>query len=340
VGSNTAIAWAHDTFNPWWGCVEAGTECDNCYARTFSHRLRLELWGKDAPRRFFGDEHWAAPERWNRQAQRAGVRRRVFCASMADVMEDRRELDAPRERLWDLIERTPWLDWLLLTKRPIGFRDLVPGHWRWTGHGCGWPPNAWAGTTCGSPAGLARVKALMVWAHPASIRFVSVEPQVASLELFPETCPACGHAEVNHAPEGRTVGCQGDGTELCSCRKLRAEPHHDGSGLYPIAWHGINWVIQGGESGPHARAFDVAWARRMRDQCKAAGAAYFLKQLGRLAYDSDTAKPTGRFRTHPQAGHRQYEVTARKLRLADGAGADPSEWPEDLRVQQFPVPRA
>lgn len=98
---------------------------------------------------------------------------------------------------------------------------------------------------------------------------------------------------------------------------------------------GISWVVQGGESGPQAGGFDIAWARDTRDVCSEASVAYLLKQLGRRPYDG---QPTGRFRTHE--GRRQIEIRAVPLPLRDGHGGDWSEWPADLRVRQFPEVRA
>ncbi len=105
----------HHTFNPWWGCRKVSPACLHCYAETWATRLALDLWGGDASRRYFKEEYWHQPLKWNREAERARCRRRVFCASMADVFEGRSELDKWRSRLWLLIEQTPWLDWLLLT---------------------------------------------------------------------------------------------------------------------------------------------------------------------------------------------------------------------------------
>src|SRR5262245_38921814 len=121
MGKDTTITWAHDTFNPWVGCVEVSPACDHCYASAWSDRFRHGLWGKDAPRRVTRPAYWREPMAWNRDADQAGERRRVFCASLADVLEQRgdavgAELDAARARLWDLIRATPSLDWLLLSK--------------------------------------------------------------------------------------------------------------------------------------------------------------------------------------------------------------------------------
>lgn len=76
---------------------------------------------------------------------------------------------------------------------------------------------------------------------------------------------------------------------------------------------GIDWLIVGGESGKHARPFDLAWARHLRDQCRAKGVAFFCKQLGRRPVDDGVS-----------------------LKLRDKHGADWNEWPGDLRVRQMP----
>ncbi|HYK00353.1 MAG TPA: phage Gp37/Gp68 family protein [Thermoanaerobaculia bacterium] len=175
MGKNSAIEWTDHTFNPWWGCERVSPACDNCYAETWAHRLGKDLWGKDAPRRFFSDDHWREPFRWNRQAEREGNRRRVFCASMADVFERRKDLDAERERLWPVIENTPMLDWLLLTKRPANARTIAP----W---GNDWPSNVWLGTTAENQQWYeARAKHLD--AAPARIVFMSFEPLLGPISL-------------------------------------------------------------------------------------------------------------------------------------------------------------
>lgn len=87
MAEHSAIEWTTHTFNPWWGCVKVSPACDHCYAESLAKRTGNQVWGKDAPRRFFGEKHWAEPLKWNRDAEKAGERARVFCASMADVME-------------------------------------------------------------------------------------------------------------------------------------------------------------------------------------------------------------------------------------------------------------
>jgi protein gp37 len=137
----------------------------------------LDVWGGRADRRFFSDAHWREPLRWNAEAAATGERHRVFCASMADVFEARSELDPWRERLWALIDATPALDWLLLTKRPEQIARRVP----WNGQ---WPNNVWLGTTAENQLWASRrIPALLD--HPAVVRFVSCEPLVGPLDLSP-----------------------------------------------------------------------------------------------------------------------------------------------------------
>lgn len=178
MGVNSKIEWTHHTFNPWWGCVRVSPACKHCYAETWARRVGMDdLWGKDAPRRFFTDAHWREPFKWDREAKAAGERRRVFCASMADVFEDREDLNAARERLWLLIESTPNLDWLLLTKRIRHVRKLSP----WRGK---WPANIWLGTSTENQLWLnKRVDHLLE--HDVAIRFVSAEPLLGHLDLSP-----------------------------------------------------------------------------------------------------------------------------------------------------------
>ena len=176
MGKNTLIAWATDTFNPWWGCVEVSPACKFCYARTFSKRVGFDLWGQSKPRRFFSEKHWLEPLKWNVEAAESGVKRRVFCASMADVFEDHRDLDIWREKLWRLIERTDHLIWLLLTKRPECALRMLP--WK----KC--PKNVWFGVTMEDQEWLD--KRLPAFKEvQADTKFVSIEPMLGEMDLSP-----------------------------------------------------------------------------------------------------------------------------------------------------------
>ena len=177
MAQDSRIEWTHHTFNPWWGCTKVSPACDNCYAEAWAKRTGHSVWGAKTPRRFLSDFYWLQPLRWNREAARRGQRERVFCASMADVFEWRADLSPWRNRLWELIEATPNLDWLLLTKRPHLVKRLNP----W---GDSWPENVWLGATVESQR-LAEKRIHHIVDSPARIRFLSCEPLREQLDLRP-----------------------------------------------------------------------------------------------------------------------------------------------------------
>ena len=177
MAKDSGIEWTHHTFNPWWGCVKLSPACAHCYAETWAKRVGMDLWGGDAPRRFFSEAHWKEPRRWDAEAQRLGRRARVFCASMADVFEPRADLDVWRDKLWTLIEATPHLDWLLLTKRPGQIKHVYP--WKSTPQ-----PNVWLGTTAENQRwATRRIERLL--SVDAAVRFLSCEPLLSAIDLTP-----------------------------------------------------------------------------------------------------------------------------------------------------------
>jgi len=232
MAQDSKIEWTHHTFNPWWGCAKVSPACKYCYAETWAKRVGDKIWGNKAPRRFFTDKHWMEPLKWNKEAIKSKHRRRVFCASMADVFERRAELNLWRDRLWEIIEQTPMLDWLLLTKRPQNITSMTP----WNNKS--WPDNIWLGTTVENQH-WAEKRLPDLLKHNAKVRFVSCEPLLGHLDL---------------------------------------SPWMTGPGF-----NRIDWVIAGGESGPHSRPMNPEWARSLRDQCLKEKAAFHFKQWGHWA---------------------------------------------------------
>lgn len=156
--------------------MKVSAACDHCYAETWAKRLGEQVWGPGADRRFFGDAHWREPLKWNKDAAEQNVRRRVFCASMADVFENRADLVEPRLRLLRLIEETPHLDWLLLTKRIHLVRKQLP-------KGYALPGNVWLGATVeNQEVADKRIKYLLEFETP-SVRFLSCEPLLGPIDL-------------------------------------------------------------------------------------------------------------------------------------------------------------
>lgn len=183
MGKETGITWTDHTFNPWIGCVKVSAGCQYCYAQhdTFPRMMRsrgIELWGVNGARHVTSDSYWKQPLAWNKAAERDGVRRKVFCASLADVFEARDDLGEPRIRLWRLIEQTPALDWLLLTKRPENVMDFVPELWK---HG-GWPSYVWLGASAENQEN-ANKRIPILLKTPAPIKFLSCEPLLGPIDL-------------------------------------------------------------------------------------------------------------------------------------------------------------
>ena len=273
MGENTGIAWCHHTFNTWWGCVEVSPGCDSCYARRDAARYGFKVWGKDAPRRFFGDKHWAEPLRWDRKARDDGARRRVFCASMADVFEERDDLDQWRGRLWELILATPYLDWLLLTKRPQAMRRMLPP-------AIAERPNVWPGMTVESQEHAWRVTDLLK-IECAGPRWVSYEPALGPVDFLGD---GTVHGN-NYKARGRVLKL---GT--------RGEPWYSTDDDYE-SWSGfdvyfrpddptlgadrVRWLVVGGESGSKHREMKIEWVSAAVAQCRAAGIPVFVKQDAR-----------------------------------------------------------
>lgn len=169
------------SWNPWIGCLKISKECLHCYAETFAHRWGMDVWGPAATttRAITSAANWKKPLQWNREAEAQGHRCSVFCASLADVFEDHPMLTEPRERLWTLIEQTPWLNWLLLTKRPENMVKMAPVSWKDR-----WPDHVWAGTSAGTQA-TANKNIPYLLNVPAIVRFVSCEPQLEAVDFTP-----------------------------------------------------------------------------------------------------------------------------------------------------------
>jgi protein gp37 len=254
VGENTNIEWATHTFNPWVGCTKISPGCDHCYAEGWAKRSGLVTWGEARVRTSIAN--WNKPHKWNREAAAKGTRPRVFCASLADVFDN--EADCLwRVDLFRLIEHTPHIDWLLLTKR-IGNVPDMTNNWQQGG----WPKNVWLGITVVNQEEADRdiSKLLRV---PAAVRFLSCEPLLEMISLDHEWLVP---EYFGHSPDCRDKFCALNGDMHSCVGEVVQQPS-------------IDWIICGGESGPHAREMNPDWARLLREQCKDTGAAFFMKQM-------------------------------------------------------------
>lgn len=265
---NSHIQWTDHTFNPWIGCTKVSPGCLHCYAEALNKRWAGgENWGAGAPRRRTSATNWLEPIKWNTMSERRIAlnletpRPRVFCASLADWLDPEVDIEWLADLL-ELVHACPFLDWLMLTKRPEEWRarlEAVAKYWTKSGGNTAaywwltdWletkrdarpPLNVWIGTTVEDQV-RADLRIPQLMAIPAAMRFLSCEPLLGPLDL--EMIPYIGRTF--DTPE--------------------------------IAGRQVDWIICGGESGPGARAMDLEWARYLQRQCAGAGVKFFMKQLG------------------------------------------------------------
>lgn len=348
MSENSKIQWCDDTHNFWQGCTKVSPGCANCYAEARDQRFhggthwgpgapRLQSKSFDAPLRW-NEKPWVCEGCWNTQthnticnkcwSQRPNGnptgfhRRRVFSLSLGDWLDPEVPIEWLVEML-DVIRRCPNLDFLLLTKRPelwplrtgAVMRHLTPEGtevgrepetWKmihaWK-HGSP-PTNVWIGTTVENQE-MADKRIPELLKIPAKVRFLSVEPMLGPVDLNKWIGPREFHFNGDEA-------ALSDNPKFASAM---AEMVRKASGMVC----GIHWVIVGGESGPKARPFNIDWARSIVSQCKAAGVACFVKQMG--------AKPQY---------FRWEDKSNCDFPLKDSKGGDMSEWPNDLRIREFP----
>ncbi|QOV90918.1 phage Gp37/Gp68 family protein [Humisphaera borealis] len=265
----TSIEWAHYTFNPWRGCTKVSDGCKFCYADRQSARNPkvLGIWGPNGTRAIGAEAYWKLPFKWNEEAKAAGERRRVFCASLADFFEGPETMPAEavedvrisRLRTFDIIDATPWLDWLLVTKRPENVREMWPGGYE--------TPFA------SMPPVLTRRQ--NVWL------LTSVEDQETADKRIPELLKCRDLSPVLGLSMEPMLG-------LVDLTKVAAR-NRDGvtyminavSGLHGVSRGPfLDWVIVGGESGANARPMHPNWVRHLCKQCLVCGVPFFFKQWG------------------------------------------------------------
>ncbi len=262
MAENSLIEWTDHTFNHWTGCTKVSPGCDHCYAEGWSKRSGHVEWGPHGDRRRTSPANWAKPIKWNAEAAASGKRAKVFCASLADVFDNHASiLPEWRAELWQLIAATPHLDWLLLTKRPQNIARFMPNYLHTQRE---WP-NVWLGTTVENQTEADR-RIPHLLAAPAKVRFLSCEPLLGPVNL--------SHMDIEGHVAAHQLGRIGG-----YCINALTGKNDDMGRPCPDVPR-IDWVICGGESGPGARPMQIEWARSLRDQCHAAGVAFFMKQMG------------------------------------------------------------
>ena len=338
MADNTRIAWCDATWSPFRGCSRVSPGCSRCYAERMCSRglpgLKSPTTGEDFAVKMASGPRWTGrveliedaleiPLRWRKP-------RRIFVNSMSDTFHE----SVPDEwidRVFAVMALCPQHTFIVCTKRTKRARaylsddrlkDMLTDLWaeaqpdREPGSLLLPLPNViLLASVEDQPRADERIPDLL--ATPAAVRGISLEPMLGPADLRRWMVPKSvkdGYAEVQS-------------------RFPSSEPTPAHLRLRPS----LDWIIVGGESGPGARPCNIDWIRDVVRQCREAGVACFVKQLGALPTLPTLANWRG-----PEEGKPfmwSTDLQAWRVRLSDRAGADPAEWPSDLQVQQWPEVR-
>lgn len=323
MAENTRIQWSHHTQNFWLGCTKVHAGCTNCYAEEqMDRRYHRVKWG---PASAGGTRSvtstWGDPLRWQREAERLGIRYRVFMSSLCDIFENwlgpmvnaqgvrlyeasedqwvpedeaitRRCLRRPvtmkmaRERAFRIVDQTPNLDYLVLTKRPENILAMWPGGTQLYRH------NVWRGTSpCDQQTANSSIPPLVATNHLSPVAFLSCEPLLGGVDVR-QALQLAGF----HQPPGELV----------------------------------HWIIPGGESkqGGEVRPCHIEDIRFLIRQGREYNIPVFVKQVGDAPEDLEV---------------RQNVLTTETVRvplplqISVKKGGEMTDWPDDIRIREFPV---
>lgn len=349
MAEDTKIQWCDHTASPWHGCAKVAAGCQNCYAEAMSVRNpgTLGTWGANGTR-VKSKSFCAKLRKWNEQAKVAGKPVTVF-PSICDPFEDRPELIPWRQEMFAVADECPWITLLLLTKRPENIRRMWPRPINPHNYGSHAQlvrksvidryrfatgirdhsalalvrPNVWLGTSISTQADADKnIPELLKWRDLSPVLFVSAEPLVGAVQF---KGPGCD-------------GCYGRGENPAT-----GKPCH--------FCFEIDWTIIGGESGPHARPCRPEWIRSLVAQCRAASVPYFVKQMGSNVItrndqiedafnDGESGWPDPDIEHDINGFRENYQGADCRIKLRDSKGGDWLEWPDDLRVREFPKAEA
>jgi protein gp37 len=343
----SAIEWTDATWNPTTGCTKISPGCAHCYIeRTPPFRISGNRFVDGKTDITVFHDRLEQPLHWRKP-------RRVFVNSLSDLFHEDIG-DTFIADVFAVMARAPHHTFQILTKRADRMRAWMQNGSGWMtlavdfsnspipGMAMPWPlPNVWLGVSVENQD-FADERIPQLLQTPAAVRFISAEPLLGDVNLAAWLPHAAVYIPAEDSPSGKTqVRCL-----RCGRLTQGMERECRTFGMVPT----LDWVIVGGESGPGARPFEVAWARSIVQQCKTAGVACFVKQLGAHVRGNLTGclvdqfeMPSGEWRQLPVIVTPGAEAWVKETRreaiggcLFDKKGGDPSQWPADLRVREFP----
>ena len=242
MAQNSKIEWTHHTANLWHGCTKVHEGCDNCYAETLSKRWGNDVWGNDKPRKIINSV-FNELDKFQRIAKEANEMQRVFVGSMMDIFE----------------KPMPLID-----SKGIEITNLNTGEIRDTFF------------FFFSENRYPNLMFLLLTKRPSNINKYTPE----SWKQTPPENVMFGTSPVNQQTSEKLI------TQLLEVkgkRFLSVEPQLDSINIQGFLFNGgIDWVIQGGESGHHKRPFNLDWAYYLKQQCEATNTPYFFKQIDKI----------------------------------------------------------
>lgn len=313
--------WTDETWNPVRGCSLVSAGCTHCYAMRQAWRFNGEgqpyegltkkaargpVWTGEAR---FIPEQLEKPLRWRKP-------RRVFVNSMSDLFHP----DITNEQIaavFGVMAASPQHTFQILTKRPERARQWFAWAQRLDSPGS---ERAWR---------VCRVQMLYcvepprdgygpqtreTWPLPNVWLGVSVEDQATADDRIPQLLRL--PAAIRFVSAEPLLGPIYFGDDIYAAMSGESSPP-------------IDWVIVGGEFGPNARLCYVDWVRRIVRACHFSGIAVFVKQLG-YRYEDPVTGVAGVGVELPA------EYPKLRQRFKDRKGSDPDEWPEYLRVREWP----
>lgn len=281
------IEWTDATWNPLRGCSRVSEGCRNCYAERIAARFSSEVW--DGPHDAVAVMTKDGP-RWTGKVN-------LVESKLDQPLHWKKPRRIFVNSMSDLFHENIRLEWfqriydVMRRASQHSFQVLTKRSERMNKlvGACGPDgplPNVWWGVSIEDQA-TADERIPFLLQTPAAVRWVSYEPALGPVD-FEQAVYKSGRL-----PESEGLG--------------------------------FSWCVIGGESGPGARPFDLSWARNTLAQCKRAGVAVFVKQLG--AQPVDPWADTGALINNREPARPSFKSKK---------GGDPSEWPEDLRVREWP----